>query len=330
MNGLLAALTGPWSDPGPLELPVSLLEVPSRFEAFLSFPLVKLLFPIPILMAIAPAIWWFFKSTWRELDAEATRYRVELAGRKRDRLSAVRVPRHHGRVLTMQEYYGGRRFFDELIRPELQAYYAAGHEWLKLPKYDELYGYAWWSFARVFGLRLDPAAAVEAALPPRQLAGHGSQDARLLRAHLDLRRVPGDRPAGHADRSPQPDFGSYYPFYKNSSRSWVDFMMWEGMYWAQFFGLELFFRGWMVGALRRPLGAAAIFAMAVPYCMIHYGKPYFEAHGAIVAGVVLGSLSMKTRSIYAGFLVHITVAVSMDLLSLYKRAALPVHFWAPG
>ena len=86
----------------------------------------------------------------------------------------------------------------------------------------------------------------------------------------------------------------------------------------------------MVGALRRTMGATAIFAMALPYCMIHYGKPYFEAHGAVIAGVVLGSLSMRTRSIYAGFLVHITVAVAMDLLSLWKRAQLPVTFWAPG
>ena len=86
----------------------------------------------------------------------------------------------------------------------------------------------------------------------------------------------------------------------------------------------------MVGALRRTMGAGAIFAMAVPYCMIHYGKPYFEAQGAIVAGVVLGSLAMRTRSIYAGFLVHITVAVSMDLLSLWKRGALPIVFWAAG
>jgi membrane protease YdiL (CAAX protease family) len=130
--------------------------------------------------------------------------------------------------------------------------------------------------------------------------------------------------------STQPDFGSYYPFYKGASRSWADFLLWEGMYWLQFFSLELFFRGWMVGALRRTMGAGAIFAMALPYCMIHYGKPYFEANGAIIAGVVLGSLSMRTRSIYAGFLVHITVAVGMDVLSLYKRAALPVAFWALG
>jgi hypothetical protein len=30
--------------------------------------------------------------------------------------------------------------------------------------------------------------------------------------------------------------------------------------------------------------------------------------GALVAGIALGSLSMKTKSIYQGFLVHITVA----------------------
>jgi membrane protease YdiL (CAAX protease family) len=64
--------------------------------------------------------------------------------------------------------------------------------------------------------------------------------------------------------------------------------------------------------------------------MIHYGKPYLEANGAIVAGIVLGSLAMRTRSIYAGFLVHITVAFSMDFLALWRRGALPVTFWASG
>jgi len=49
-----------------------------------------------------------------------------------------------------------------------------------------------------------------------------------------------------------------------------------------------------------------------------------------VAGVVLGSLAMRTRSIYAGFLVHITVAVGMDFLSLYKRGVLPTVFWPSG
>ena len=52
---------------------------------------------------------------------------------------------------------------------------------------------------------------------------------------------------------------------------------------------------------------AAIFCMAVPYAMIHFQKPYLESAAAVVAGVVLGSLSFRTRSIWAGFLVHATV-----------------------
>ena len=83
----------------------------------------------------------------------------------------------------------------------------------------------------------------------------------------------------------------------------------RSIYLAQFFALEMFFRGFWLRALRS-FGSGAIFAMAVPYCMIHYGKPYLEASVAVIAGVVLGSLAMRTRSIYAGFLVHATVAVA--------------------
>jgi membrane protease YdiL (CAAX protease family) len=63
--------------------------------------------------------------------------------------------------------------------------------------------------------------------------------------------------------------------------------------------------------------------------MIHFGKPYLEAVGAIVAGIALGSLSMKTKSIYQGFLVHITVAALMDWLSLRRRHCTPLTWWAP-
>ena len=101
----------------------------------------------------------------------------------------------------------------------------------------------------------------------------------------------------------------------------------SGSNFVQFFALEMFFRGFWLGALRRSFGSGAIFAMAVPYCMIHYGKPYLEASGAIIAGIALGSLSMKTKSIYQGFLVHITVAGLMDWLALSHRNALPKVLW---
>jgi membrane protease YdiL (CAAX protease family) len=56
--------------------------------------------------------------------------------------------------------------------------------------------------------------------------------------------------------------------------------------------------------------------MIVPYCMIHYGKPLPETLGAIVAGLVLGTLALRTRSIWGGVLIHIGVALTMDMLAL--------------
>jgi hypothetical protein len=64
--------------------------------------------------------------------------------------------------------------------------------------------------------------------------------------------------------------------------------------------------------------------------MIHFGKPWLEVSGAIVAGVVLGSVSARTRSIWAGVLVHATVALLMDVLSLQRRGELPSLLWPGG
>ena len=121
----------------------------------------------------------------------------------------------------------------------------------------------------------------------------------------------------------QPDFADYYPMYKQAGRSWLDFALWEIDLPRAVLRLELFFRGFMAARDCAASGSGAIWSMVVPYCMIHYGKPYLEASAAIIAGVVLGSLAMRTRSIYAGFLVHATVAVLMDILALERRKILP-------
>jgi membrane protease YdiL (CAAX protease family) len=232
-------------------------------------------------------------------------------------------------ILTLHEYYGGRQLYDSVLRPWLRELDANGHTWLKTARYDELYSYSWWALTRIIGYVLIPLPIWKLLFPKDSLLDMGLR----VRGFLSHLWIYGLCLAVVIPTmlivASQPDFGTYYPFYKGSSRSWWDLIVWELMYGAQFFALELFFRGWMLGALRRSMGSAAIFVMAVPYCMIHYGKPYLETHGAIVAGIVLGSLAMRTRSIYAGFLVHITVAYAMDLLALWRRDALPTSFWIP-
>ena len=98
---------------------------------------------------------------------------------------------------------------------------------------------------------------------------------------------------------------------------WRRLAAWELLYALQFVGLELFFRGFLLHSLRRRFAAYAILVMTVPYCMIHFGKPMPETFGAIGAGVVLGFMSLKTRSIWMGAALHIAVAWTMDAAALY-------------
>ena len=116
-------------------------------------------------------------------------------------------------------------------------------------------------------------------------------------------------------------FQSKYPFYHFSKQQslWPNFFIWELFYFSQFFCLEFFFRGFMVHGLKKDLGQYSILVMVIPYCMIHFGKPLPETLSAIVAGLALGYLSYKNKSILLGFFLHITVALSMDLLSLWRK-----------
>lgn len=116
-----------------------------------------------------------------------------------------------------------------------------------------------------------------------------------------------------------PPFQRTYPFYHLASRSGMDLTLWWTFYGIQFFCLEFFFRGYILHGLKRSVGVHGILFSAVPYCMIHFGKPMLETLGAIIAGVALGTLSLRTRSIWSGFLIHISVAFSMDVLSMWQK-----------
>jgi hypothetical protein len=85
---------------------------------------------------------------------------------------------------------------------------------------------------------------------------------------------------------------------------------------------EFFFRGFLVHSLKPALGIYSIFAMTVPYCMIHFGKPPAETFAAIAAGVFLGWLSYRNGNIWMGLLLHCTVAFSMDIMALYNKGLL--------
>jgi membrane protease YdiL (CAAX protease family) len=100
------------------------------------------------------------------------------------------------------------------------------------------------------------------------------------------------------------------------------FIAYELAYVAYFVAWEFFFRGWMLYGLLPTFGkAGAVLGPIAPFVLMHLGKSEPEALGSVVAGVALGLLSLRTRSIWYGVLVHATIAVWMDVLS--ARAYLP-------
>lgn len=119
-------------------------------------------------------------------------------------------------------------------------------------------------------------------------------------------------------------FQQTYPFMNFASREDVraNLWKWELAYAAQFVGLEFFFRGFMVHGLKHRFGVYAVFVSMVPYVQIHFGKPMPEATASIIAGVVLGYMSLVTRSVWLGAALHIGVAWGMDCACLYRRGLL--------
>lgn len=194
-------------------------------------------------------------------------------------------------------------------------------------KWGLMVEFGYWVGWRVMGFFLLPMLLIF-ALPGERLRDYGLQ-VKGMTEHLWIYGVLFAIVfAAVVVASYTPSFRFHYPFpwARSAPAGGVPGAMlvsWELMYAAQFFALEFFFRGFMLHSLKRSMGAYAIFAMLVPYTMIHFGKPIPETLGAFAAGLVLGTLALATRSIWCGVFIHVSVAWSMDLLSLFQKGTLP-------
>ena len=253
----------------------------------------------------------------REHDQEA----MERGGSGFD-LSVVGVVVCASLMLTLQEYYGSSSHYDTLVEA---ASWVGWGEWMEGVFKDERYGRLarlwYWSGATSLCYVVGPMVYIKLFKRERirdfGFSFKGIGDHVGWYAAMFLAIVPLLFAVGWT-----PEFQKTYPFYKQAGRSAFDFLMWEAAYILQFASLEFFFRGFLVHGAKRRLGVYAVVLAVMPYCMIHFGKPMPETLGSIVAGVALGTLSLMTRSIWLGVAIHVSVAVSMDLIALGYRGAL--------
>jgi membrane protease YdiL (CAAX protease family) len=210
--------------------------------------------------------------------------------------------------LTLQEYIGERQVFANLFPQRMTG------------EYGQLESFVWWTAWRFIGYVFLPAMTI-VCMPGERLRDYfislrGFFSKLPIYVALFLLVLPAVIIASRTA-----SFYLTYPFYKLANRSGFDLWAWEVLYAIQFVSLEFFFRGYILKSLAPRMGSTAIFVMIVPYCMIHYGKPLPETLGAIGAGLILGTLALRTRSIWGGVLIHIGVALTMDLLAVSQCPA---------
>ena len=206
----------------------------------------------------------------------------------------------------------------------LDAWARRAGETFEHPLHAQRNGLVFWGVGQIFAYVVLPAIAIRLVLKER-VSDYGLRVKGIGRhapVYLVLLAcsVPFVVAASFTDA-----FQAKYPFYDLAPGEglWPGMALWWLVYGLQFVALEFFFRGFMVHGLSGLLGHMSVFVMVVPYNMLHYGKPLAEALAAIVGGVVLGSLSLRSRSVWWGVGVHVAIAGTMDVAALVHKGFIP-------
>lgn len=260
----------------------------------------------------------------RKVEADALAYRLSDAGRRTDwRVPVVLLTA--AVCLTLQNYtstpgsvLGAAKFVASACGAPATA--AEIERTLQRWNGDQLSARIWWAWVSVFTYAALPLLVLKlgfrAPLKDYGLKLTGVFNAWPLYAVFVVVMVPLVWVCSTEER-----FQQTYPFMRFGSPEEVrqHLWMWEVSYAAQFVALEFFFRGFLVHGTKHRFGVYSVFVMTFPYVMIHFGKPWPETCASIVAGVVLGYMSLATRSVWLGASLHIAVAWGMDLACLARR-----------
>ena len=91
------------------------------------------------------------------------------------------------------------------------------------------------------------------------------------------------------------------------------YLLHELFYSMDFITIEFFFRGFLIIGMIQVCGKNCIVPAACFYCCIHLGKPMAEAISSFFGGLLLGIISYNTKSIKGGLIVHVGIALLMEI-----------------
>jgi membrane protease YdiL (CAAX protease family) len=107
------------------------------------------------------------------------------------------------------------------------------------------------------------------------------------------------------------EFRQYYSlgvFQHREASAVVEFVVRQGIY---MFSWEFIFRGFMLFGLKERFGSLAIWIQAIPFAIMHLGKPELETLSTIFGGAAFGYIDLESRSVLPSFLIHWAIYVMM-------------------
>lgn len=92
----------------------------------------------------------------------------------------------------------------------------------------------------------------------------------------------------------------------------------HGLPWTTFLdliGWEFLFRGWILFGYARKIGPEALWLQAVPFALMHNGKPELETLSTIFGGFAFGWVAYRTKSFLYPFLIHWFIATFIIIVA---------------
>jgi hypothetical protein len=118
----------------------------------------------------------------------------------------------------------------------------------------------------------------------------------------------------------QPDFQQVYPRaaklnLPRTDPNWLKGVLaYESLYSLDYGVTEFFFRGFLILPFARIAGPKVILPMCAFYLAIHFDKPLGECISSFFGGMILGIIAWRSRSIYGGIIVHLGIALAMEVV----------------
>lgn len=107
------------------------------------------------------------------------------------------------------------------------------------------------------------------------------------------------------------EFSSYYrlsAFEERDLKEMMEFALRLGVY---MFSWEFIFRGFMLFGLKDRFGSLAIWIQAIPFAIMHLGKPELETLSTIFGGAAFGYIDLESRSVLPSVVIHWAIYLMM-------------------